>query len=198
MGDFFERVVDVEVTAEAAGPLAERIIHWLVSEDVITRELSREGVYSPGADSGYVPGREWRRAVADPSDAAWMAGPVAVMVGRDAYVAGQGSDEAEEAVCPRCSHTVVVIDWPDNPEPDEEAWRPFRDALAVWRRTGEASVHCPGCGAAVPVTEWDYGPGFALGALAFDFWDWPPLAEEFRSELRRRLGHRTQEQIGKF
>jgi Zn-dependent metalloprotease len=46
MGDFFEGIVDVEVTGEEAGPLAERMVDWMVTEGLITRELSSEGVYS--------------------------------------------------------------------------------------------------------------------------------------------------------
>ncbi|MDF3298132.1 hypothetical protein [Streptomyces tropicalis] len=198
MGDFFERIVDVDVTEEQAGALAARTISWLVAEGVITPELSSEGVYSPGADMGHPPGRNWRRAVADTPGAPWTPGPVAVMTGRNSYTAGQGGDEADRATCPRCARTVVVIDPPGRPEPDEAAWRPFREAVAVWRRTGAASVACPSCGTAVPVTEWDFGPGFALGALAFDFWGWPPLAEGFHAEFRRYLGHRTHVHTGKF
>ncbi|NGN69032.1 NUDIX domain-containing protein [Streptomyces sp. A7024] len=41
-------------------------------------------------------------------------------------------------------------------------------------------------------------PGTALGALAFDFWNWPPLSESFHEAFRRRLGHRTDRQDGKF
>ncbi|WP_238697012.1 MULTISPECIES: hypothetical protein [unclassified Streptomyces] len=49
MGDYFERIVDVEVTVEEAGPLAERIVDWMVAEGLITRELSGNGVFShPG------------------------------------------------------------------------------------------------------------------------------------------------------
>ncbi|WP_236076291.1 hypothetical protein [Streptomyces coffeae] len=48
------------------------------------------------------------------------------------------------------------------------------------------------------VTEWRFGAGFDLGALAFDFWGWQPLSARFHAEFAQRLGHRTAEQAGKF
>ncbi|MES4907851.1 MULTISPECIES: hypothetical protein [unclassified Streptomyces] len=198
MGDYFQRIVDVEADEGEAGPLAERMVDWLVSEGVISRETSGEGVYSQTADEGYVPGPHWDRAVAGSAETTWQPGPVAVMVGRDYYVGGQGQDEADSATCPRCGATTVVIDYPKEFEADEEVWRPYREAIAAWTETGEGSVSCSACGAAVPVSEWRFGSEFGLGALAFDFWGWPPLAAAFLAEFSGRLGHRTEEQSGKF
>jgi hypothetical protein len=198
VGDYFQRIVDVEADEKEAGPLAERMVDWLVSEGVITREMSGEGVYSQTADEGYVPGPHWDRAVAGSAETTWQPGPVAVMAGRDYYVGGQGEDEADSAICPRCDATTVIIDYPEEFEADEEVWRPYREAIAVWKETGGGSVACSPCGAAVPVSEWRFGSGFDLGALAFDFWGWPPLAVAFLAEFSRRLGHRTEEQTGKF
>ncbi|WP_329124544.1 hypothetical protein [Streptomyces sp. NBC_01465] len=195
MGDFFERIVDVEVSGEDAGALAERMVEWMVGEGLIIRELSGDGVYSLTVDEGYLPGPNWQRAVEDPG---WEPGPVAVVVGREYHVGGQGEDTADSATCPRCDGRVVIIDYPESFEPDDEAWRPFRDAIAGWKETGEGSAACPACGAQVPVTAWQFGSGFDLGALAFDFWGWPPLGTGFQAEFARQLGHRTEVQEGKF
>ncbi|MDW6059661.1 hypothetical protein SAZ11_18750 [Streptomyces sp. FXJ1.4098] len=112
---------------------------------------------------------------------------------------GQGQDEADSASCPRCDATTVIIDYPEEFEADDEVWRPYREAIAVWKETGEGgSVACSACAAAVPVTEWRFGSGFALGALAFDFWGWPPLDDAFLAEFSRQLGHSAEEQMGKF
>ncbi|MGW1157995.1 hypothetical protein ACWD5Q_30965 [Streptomyces sp. NPDC002513] len=198
MGDFFERIVDVEVTGEEAGPLAERMVAWMVAEGLITRELSSDGVYSPTADEGYVPGPHWAQTVADSSGPDWLPGPVAVIVGRDYHVGGQGVDDAEYAICPRCETKTVIINCPEEFEADEAVWQPFKDGIAAWKETGEGSAPCSTCGASVSVTEWRWEPNFAVGALAFDFWGWPPLAAGFRATFSRRLGHRTVEQMGKF
>jgi len=196
MGDYFERIVDVEVTGQEAGPLADRMVEWMVAEGLITRDMSSDGVYSQNADAGYLPGPVWAKAVADPG---WQPGPVAVMVGRDYYVGGQGEDEAEYAICPRCQTKTVIIDYPESFEADDEVWQPFEEGIAAWKETGEGSAPCSACGASVSVTEWQWGASdFAVGALAFDFWGWPPLSTEFCAEFSRQLGHRTAEHMGKF
>ncbi|MGW1894921.1 hypothetical protein ACWCP6_32470 [Streptomyces sp. NPDC002004] len=198
MGDFFERIVDVEVTGEEAGPLAEWMVAWMVTEGLITREVSRDGVYSLTVEEGYVPGPEWARAVADSSDPDWLPGPVAVVVGRDYHVGGQGADDAEYAVCPRCETKTVIINYPEEFEADEEVWQPFKDGIAAWKETGEGSATCSACGASVSVTEWQWESNFAVGALAFELWGWPPLSAGFCATFSQQLGHRTVEHMGKF
>ncbi|MEV8566818.1 hypothetical protein AB0436_14840 [Streptomyces sp. NPDC051322] len=198
MGDYFERIVDLEVTGEEAGPLAERTVDWMVAEGLITREMSGDAMYSLTVDKGYLPGPDWRRAVANSSDPSRIPGPVAVIVGRDYHVGGQGEDVADFATCPRCDARTVIIDYPEEFEADEEAWQPFGDGIAAWKETGNGSAVCSACGAAVPVAEWQFGSGFDLGALAFDFWGWPPLGVGFCGEFGKRLGYRTEEQTGKF
>ncbi|MDI3405925.1 hypothetical protein [Streptomyces cavernicola] len=189
MGDYYERIVDVEATLEEAGRLAERMVDWLVSEGVITRELSDDGVFSHPVTEGYVRGPNWARAVADSSNPDWLPRPVAVVVGRDYHVAGQGADEAQYAVCPRCQAKTVVINYPYEFERDDKVWQPFKDGIAAWKKTGEGSAPCPACGESAPITEWQWAPGFALGALAFDFWDWPELSDEFCTAFSEQLGH---------
>ncbi|MGW3739867.1 hypothetical protein ACWD62_04465 [Streptomyces sp. NPDC005146] len=198
MGDFFERIVDVEVTGEEAGPLAERMVAWMVTEGLITREVSSDGVYSLTVAEGYVPGPDWARAVADSSAPDWLPGPVAVVVGRDYHVGGQGADDAEYAVCPRCEIKTVIINYPEEFEADEAVWQPFKDGIAAWKESGEGNAPCPACGASVSVTEWQWESNFAVGALAFDFWGWPPLSVGFRATFSQQLGHRTVEHMGKF
>ncbi|MFF7334624.1 hypothetical protein ACIQU5_00370 [Streptomyces sp. NPDC090306] len=198
MGDFFQRIVDVEVGAREAGPLAVRAVDWLVGEGVITREISGDGVYSPTANEGYLPGPAWRTAAAGSPDPSWLPGPVAVMTGRNYYVGGQGEDTASSATCARCGIKQVIINYPARFEPDEGAWRPFREAIAQWRATGEGTVVCPSCRTPISVLEWTFDSDFVLGALAFDFWGWPPLAIGFLARLQRQLGHRTADHSGKF
>ncbi|MER6576378.1 hypothetical protein [Nonomuraea sp. NPDC001023] len=198
MGDYFERIVDVEVTGQEAESLAKRVVDWMVTEGLITHERSSDGMYSLQVDDGYTAGPSWKRAVADSSDPSWIPGPVAVIVGRDSHVGGQGMSEADSATCPRCDATTVIIDYPNAWEADQAAWQPFSDGIDTWKETGEGSVTCPSCRASVPVTEWQFGSGFDLGALAFDFWGWPPLSVSFHKELSQQLGHRIEVQSGKF
>lgn len=194
MGDYFERVIDVEVSQEEAGPLAERVVDWLVGEGVVTRETDSSCVYSMYVDEGYVPGPRWERAV---QDAGWEPGPLAVIVGRHAHVGGQGDVEPESAQCPRCGALRVFIDYPNTFEPDEELWAPFGAAVKAWEAAGAGDVDCPGCGESSAVTDW-LGPDYyALGSLTFEFCGWPPLSDDFVAELGRVLGHRIAQHMGK-
>ncbi|MGV9891322.1 hypothetical protein [Streptomyces sp. NPDC003395] len=132
MGVYYERIVDVEATAEEAGPLAERMVDWMVAEGVITRRMSGELVYSHHADQGYA------------------------------------------------------------------VWKPFRDAITAWEETGEGHAPCTACRAVVPVSAWQWDPTFALGTLAFDFWNWPPLSTDFHTAFTHHLQHRTTTHMGKL
>lgn len=195
MGDFFERIVDVDVAAEEAEAFAARTIDWLVADGLLLPHTTTEGVFSLGAHEGHLPGPHWARIT---ENDLWEPGPVAVLTGRGHHVGGQGTDEPEWVACPRCRRKTTVIDYPERCAPDERVWAPFRAAVADWEQTGSGSAPCPACGALVPVTEWEFDSSYALGALAFDFWNWPQLTEEFHAEFARRLGHRTVTQPGKF
>lgn len=169
-GDFFECVVDPDVTGEEAGPLAGRTVDRMVAEGVVTRGTTKDAMYSLFVDVGHRPGPHWARAVADASDPTWYPGAVAVVVGRHHHVGGQGQDAADSATCPRCGTRTVVIDHPHSFEPDEEVRQPFRYGIGTWWATGRGDVACPACAVPVPVTDREFGPGFCLGALAVDFW----------------------------
>ncbi|WP_328536521.1 hypothetical protein [Streptomyces sp. NBC_00344] len=90
----------------------------------------------------------------------------------------------------------MITDHPLSFDPDEQAWKPFRDATSRWVETGEGGVACATCGAVAPVGDWQFG--FDLGAPAFGFWRWPPLDVSFCGEFGNQLGHRTEEQAGTF
>ncbi|MCX2184161.1 hypothetical protein KV205_27050 [Streptomyces sp. SKN60] len=196
MGDYFERVVDIEATAEEAGPLAARVLDWLVAEGILTREPDREGMYSRYADEGFAAGPEWARALQ--TEPGWGPGPVAVITGRHHFVGGQGEDDAEYAVCPRCAARTTFIDYPNSFEADERTWAPFRSAVEAWEAGGTGEATCPACATPSPVTDWRWGDPYALGTVCFEFWGWPPLSDAFVADLTARLGHRTAQHMGKF
>lgn len=159
MGDFFERIVDLDVTGEEAGPLARRMVDWMVAEGLITRETTKDAMYSLSVDVGYVPGPDWARAVADSSDPSWIPGPVAVVVGRDYHIGGQGESEADSATCPRCATTTVIIDYPESFEADPEVWQPFLDGIGAWKETGTGTAPCSACGVSSRSPTGSSGPG---------------------------------------
>ncbi|MEU8621610.1 hypothetical protein [Streptomyces sp. NPDC048623] len=198
MGDYFERIVDIDIdaTAEEAGLLADRITEWLVAEGVITRAPDGTGMYSQYADGGYAPGPRWTRAVQ--ADLGRPPGPLAVITGRHHFVGGQGEDDAEYAVCPRCATRTTFIDYPNSFEADEPTWAPFRAAVEAWEATGTGEAICPACATPSPVTDWQWCDSYALGTLCLEFWGWPPLSDAFVADVTACLGHRTAQHTGKF
>ncbi|WP_405181472.1 hypothetical protein OG225_10325 [Nocardia sp. NBC_01377] len=197
MGDFFERIVDLDVTSADASALAEHMVDWMVSRGWLLRETSRDAMYSLQVDEGYVPGPDWPQLTQE-WGGDWIPGPVAVIVGRHDHYPGQGATEPASAVCPRCRAATVIIDYPQQWKADPAVWQPFSDAIDDWKRTGTGSATCPSCATPSPITTWRWADGFALGALAFDFWGWPPLTEDFVTEFATRLGHRIEHHTGKF
>ncbi|MGW6621103.1 hypothetical protein ACWF99_07720 [Nocardia sp. NPDC055002] len=197
VGDYFERIVDLDVAVADAEASAGATIDWMVSRGWLLRETSADAMYSLHADEGYVAGPAWA-TIAQDWGAEWIPAPVAVVVGRHAHYGGQGEIAPADATCPSCRATTVIIDYPQAWEPDPAVWQPFSDAIEAWEQTGTGAVACTACGTTSAIIDWQWPGGFALGALAFDFWGWPPLTDEFIAEFTARLGHRVEHHTGKF
>jgi hypothetical protein len=76
--------------------------------------------------------------------------------------------------CPTCGHPL-----------DEET----HDALVrPWLDGDEPAVTCANCGTTHPLGDW--ADSYQVGELAVRFNNWPPLAEDFITELGARLGPR--------
>ncbi|MCX3059739.1 hypothetical protein [Streptomyces beihaiensis] len=196
MGDWFQRIVDVDATEEDAARLGADVERWLIERGVIVAE---EDDCVLSADRGHRPGprveevveptrsEDWKRL--------WTCG-LAVRRGRAVFDCGQG--EARSVTCPRCALRIRLLD--ERWEPLEDVWSPFSDAVGLWYRTGAADVTCPGCAAGVPLREWQWEDDcFALAHLGLEFWNWPRLTDAFVSEVARRLGgHRVLHMAGKL
>ena len=191
MGDYFRTIVDLEASPQQAPPLAERVVEWLVAEGIVLAEAE------PGwalGHPGHPPGPHWGKAV---EDARWGAPEgLAVYTERTVFHGGQGGPEA--VCCPRCGVTTRLIT--DEWELIDDAWAPFREAIDAWHKTGAAQVDCPACTEAVSLPDWTWADDyFAFAHLGFEFWNWPPFTEEFRTRISELLdGHRTAHVWGKI
>ncbi|MGI5376243.1 hypothetical protein ACQEV2_18690 [Streptomyces sp. CA-251387] len=193
MGDHFQTIVDRAASPQQAPQLAERVVEWLVAEGIVLAERT-DCVF--GQPLGHPPGPNWQRAVA-PDDADWDPWDgLAVYTGRTVFHGGQGEPEA--VTCPRCGVTTRLIT--DEWELIDDAWAPFGKAIDAWHKTGEAQVDCPACADAVPLPDWTWTDDyFAFAHLGFEFWNWPPFTEEFRTRISELLdGHRTAYVWGKL
>ncbi|MFI1223066.1 MULTISPECIES: hypothetical protein [unclassified Streptomyces] len=195
MGDYFQIVVDRDVTEADAAPLAARVVAWLVAEGVIGPDRTEPVL---GSDPGYPPGPRIREVV-DSSGwgEPWQGGGLDVEVTRTVFDSGQWADPAL-ATCPRCARDTEFHDetWEEIPG----AWSPFAEAIEDWSAGGEALVRCAHCDAASPLGDWTGMDNcFAFGNLGFTFWGWPDFTPAFLAEFDRRLdGHRTAFVSGKL
>ena len=185
MGDHFQVIVDLDAGAQDAPGLAERVVAWLVAEDIVRAERTKCVLGEP---LGHPPGPDWHRAVTEDSDFEPDDG-LAVHTRRTGFTSG--ADMPEAAVCPRCTAATPLAD---------DVWTRFSDAMQTWHDTGHAAVGCPTCATPVPVPDWTWDDApLAFGHLGFEFWNWPDLHEDFRARLAALLdGHRTAYLWGKL
>ncbi|MEU9226017.1 hypothetical protein AB0D40_16790 [Streptomyces massasporeus] len=178
MGDRFQTIVDLDAGTADAAALAHRVVEWLVAEGVVLADRTNCVLGQP---LGHPPGPRWERAVTDDWDHEPWDG-LAVHTGRTAFTSG--ADMPGAAVCPHCRSGTAL---------DDDVWPRFSTATQRWYETGNASVPCPACAATVAVPDWDWDESpLAFGHLGFEFWNWPDLAEDFRTRLEAVLdGHRT-------
>lgn len=189
VGDYFQVIADVEATEAEAPALAESMVHWLVGEGVIMKDLT--DCVASGTDSGYPPGPTFRAVVIHPNDdflTLWANG-VEVSTGRRVFHPGQG--EIGAVICPRCDQTVQLSDPATGAVTDQ--WQPFADALNAWYAGGPGLVRCPHCSLLVDFNDWLWVAGrpFAVGFLGLTFWNWPELSALFVQRVVNHLGHRV-------
>ncbi len=214
MGDYCETISDGEATAEEAPELAQRVVDWLIDEQIVDSQ-ARKWLF---ADSGYVPGRLFAKATSHPESfwfhydsgeivwhpPEWTASRAAefsrppdslnfesnvgleVCLGRNVHYA-----IGSEVWCPRCSFGFVEYAYDagcETKHPDaEEHWL---DAVKEWSEGGDGGVTCPGCSSRTTVAELAYNPPWGFGHLAFNFWNWGTLRLDFIRDIARILGHK--------
>jgi hypothetical protein len=172
MGDYFQTIVDKDVSEDEAPQLAERVREWLVSRRIIEPELSDSALSEPG----HRPGPVHSSALENPSSDALDAetNGLQFQVGRTVFWTN-----FEDLTCRACAHRF---------EPGE-GWSAAVDA---WYE-GDDSVTfpCPKCGQPERLVDWDGEFPWGFGNLGLTFWNWPPLSASFVREVTELLGHRS-------
>lgn len=187
MGDSFQTIVDLDAPPEESEALAERVVAWLVAEQIVQAERTDAGFGKPM----HATGPRWPLM----TDERWHHLPcdgLAVVTGRTVFFGALGSGGSP--VCPRCAQPVALTRWTDT----AEGAGPFPAAVETWHRTGTALVRCAACDRPAPLTDWTWEHDeFAFACLGFEFWNGPPLRPEFITEVGRVLGHRIRLMAGK-
>ena len=182
MGDWFQTIVDPEATEAEAPALADRVLHWLIDEQIVVGERTDCIL----GDGGYAPGPAYEKATGS----------------HDKYLLATRTNGLEVVSTHTVFHNgglgVDIVCWSCGGrfEPPNGLWG---DAVGQWyQRNGPGMLACPGCGASRRITEWQHDPPLGFGNVGFTFWNWPKLTEEFVAAIGKRLGHRVQLVVGKI
>lgn len=169
MGEYFQKIGDPGVSAGEAAALAASIRDWLVGDEVISADLSDCAL----GGLAHAPGTNWGAAVdaRDRLDDNWTAlwtNGLRIGIGPTVF----WDLEPDDLVCPHCGAVV-----------------PFDrfDGLDEWAAHGRDVCSCVGCGQMSGLNAWLSSIGWGVGHLCLEFWNWPPLSEDFRSRLAERL-----------
>ena len=175
MGDSFQTIVDPAATEAEAPALADRVLCWLINEQVVARDRTNCVL----GDGGYGPGSAYIKATESPDPHLLRSrtnGLEVVSTHTVFHNGGLGFD----IVCLLCGGRF---------EPQQGVWG---DAVSEWyNRTGPGMLACPGCGASRAITEWRHDPPIGFGNVGFTFWNWPTLQEQFVAAVGKQLGHRV-------
>jgi hypothetical protein len=174
MSDHSQIIVDIEVSAQDAEPLAGSIREWLAKEGIIEDAPSDSALAGPG----YRPGLGCLAAVSR-GDGIWrelLTNGLGIRIGRQVFEASGNEIELQCANC--CAEFCPKAPW--------------FEAVDQWDQGDDAvTFECPSCGRQDLLSNWRGPFPWAFGNLGFEFWNWPPLSDEFLRRLSERLGHRT-------
>lgn len=172
MSDAFQKLGDLDSTAQEAPLLAAGVSAWLVAEDIVSGELTDCAL----GGLGHRPGRRHGDALENLDDAGGLwttlrTNGLQIDTGRQVFYGGQGG--VTDAVCPNCGGI--------------ERFSDFSSSLDGWHRTGRADHSCPVCSRRSLINDWKLEPQWGVGHLQLTFWNWPPLSERFREEVSAHL-----------
>ncbi|MFI5541918.1 hypothetical protein ACIA5H_36690 [Nocardia sp. NPDC051900] len=164
MGDWFQTVVDKDVSPQNAKAVAADILDWLISAGVVLAErddcvLSAESGHRPGpAAETVVDSTGWSSSFHD-----LAINGLEVVTERSVFDGGQGMPTA--VICPRCDATTALVD--DSYQPIHEVWKMFVDeGVFVWDAgEDDVTVPCPSCAQRVELADWKWADGTALGLV---------------------------------
>jgi len=175
MGDWFQRIIDRDVSLEEAESLAIKVRQYLIERAIISTELTDCALGIDGM--GYAPGSNYAQVVEEPNlDLLKLqTNGLHIVVGRTVFDCGQGGFDL---ICPYCQTQNLNI-------------RAWQAAVTEWYEARETGLlKCEGCDRHELVTEWHYEPTIAFGNLGFEFWNWQPLTADFIAEIASQLNHR--------
>ncbi len=167
-------VVEISLSGSEARARASEIREWLLGAGVIKPNPRPDPMGQP---SEFAPGEAVRTATPDyPLD--WD-GPQLANNGVDIITTRELHHPIENYAPPACPSCKATLD------------EHFHQGLVEpWLKGPEPVVQCPSCRVATPLGDWPGEWTFQIGELAVRFNNWPPMSDEFITEVGRRLGER--------
>ncbi|MGI5125408.1 hypothetical protein ACQEVB_01210 [Pseudonocardia sp. CA-107938] len=163
------------VPPATAAALGTALAGWLQDARIVVVNRAVDPVWEPCA---FRPGPRWWTTFAQAGD---RFGPEVSATGMDVLVDREAHTPSRNLVPPRCPGCGSAGD-------EDE----YVDHAGRWVAATEPAMTCASCGRAAPLGEWADGRfGIAVGAPAVRFSNWWPLADDFVTEVRSRLGGRT-------
>ena len=183
LSEFYQTVADLDADLPSAKTLAETYRTWTVAQDII---VSTQTDCVLGRQLGHAPGKSYTLAAkaANPLLLQFPRNGVAFITKRSVfYSVGLGPTIL---ACSTCSRRFSAGD----------SWSA---AVENWyKENGPGLLSCPQCGASAPITDWQHDPPWAFGNFGVQFWNWPPLREDFLKALSDLSGHRLRLVSGRF
>ena len=179
MGNWYEIIVDRDVTEAEAPRLAEQMRVWLIEREIIETVPSKH--FLNESESMYRPGPAYQSTLEEPNPYTETVKGLELEVGRTVFYR-----LSLELTCKACGARLDAD--------KDESWdlEPWHDAVNAWWSGDAAALYaCPKCGVPERLTEWSGGAPWYFGYLGLKFWDWSPLSERFIQEVTKQLGHRT-------
>ena len=177
MSDWFQTIADIDVGPSEAVQAGAAVLEWLITSGVVVAEVTDRAL-----GDGHAPGPNFADAVRepDPNVMQWRTNGMKVIVGRTVF----HSMDADRVTCPHCGSAIELHD-------DQAVWNQLLATISAWYDGGQGNRACWVCGRTVGLNSWDWDPPWGFGYLGFQFWNWPPLQNQFVTEVAQRLGHRV-------
>jgi len=182
MSEHYQTIADLDADSHTSEEDAHRIREWLVSERIIVRNTT-DCVLSNL--HGHMPGENYIVAVKKPYPQLFelRTNGVALISKRTVFYS---AGNPLILVCLSCGERFE----------GKESWSA---AVQEWfTAKGPGLLACERCGVSVPITEWQHDPPWAFGHVGIEFWNWPPLREEFVKKAGEVLRHRVRLVYGRY
>jgi hypothetical protein len=182
MSDNYQVIADLDVDLETAEAAVDRLREWMTMQKIIKAAISDCVLGEP---QGHAPDENYVLAVEQPYPFLFKLktnGARFIAKRTVFYSAGNSND----LVCSNCGGRFE----------GQESWS---DAVNEWfENKGFGLLACAHCRVKFPITEWRHDPPWAFGNAGIEFWNWPPLRQEFVTKVGDVLRHRVRLVWGKI